>query len=106
MIDSFSSGKVNAMPSIPKVIYSNESFSFDFSVCIVCGLIMTRSFSLTGTSCVGKTNARSEEHTSELQSRFDLVCRLLLEKKNTQHQSCNTRCASPRPYRIQPCARQ
>src|SRR5207249_4893809 len=27
-------------------------------------------------------NLRSEEHTSELQSRFDLVCRLLLEKKN------------------------
>src|SRR5271163_5139669 len=26
---------------------------------------------------------RSEEHTSELQSRSDLVCRLLLEKKNT-----------------------
>src|SRR5699024_11622108 len=26
-------------------------------------------------------NTRSEEHTSELQSRFDLVCRLLLEKK-------------------------
>src|SRR5207249_5365950 len=26
--------------------------------------------------------ARSEEHTSELQSRFELVCRLLLEKKN------------------------
>src|SRR5207249_12069711 len=29
---------------------------------------------------------RSEEHTSELQSRFDLVCRLLLEKKkNFKH---------------------
>src|SRR5699024_12088071 len=27
---------------------------------------------------------RSEEHTSELQSRFDLVCRLLLEKKKTR----------------------
>src|SRR5699024_11553239 len=27
------------------------------------------------------TLTRSEEHTSELQSRFDLVCRLLLEKK-------------------------
>src|SRR5699024_12570760 len=26
------------------------------------------------------TSVRSEEHTSELQSRFDLVCRLLLEK--------------------------
>src|SRR5699024_11514382 len=29
---------------------------------------------------------RSEEHTSELQSRFDLVCRLLLEKKNSGEQ--------------------
>src|SRR5207249_10830602 len=29
---------------------------------------------------------RSEEHTSELQSRFDLVCRLLLEKKKTRAQ--------------------
>src|SRR3712207_7337234 len=28
---------------------------------------------------------RSEEHTSELQSRQYLVCRLLLEKKNTKH---------------------
>src|SRR5438105_11321217 len=30
---------------------------------------------------VVKTAVRSEEHTSELQSRVDLVCRLLLEKK-------------------------
>src|SRR6201989_3669856 len=30
---------------------------------------------------------RSEEHTSELQSRRDLVCRLLLEKKNEQTQA-------------------
>src|SRR5699024_11694035 len=29
----------------------------------------------------GKVQSRSEEHTSELQSRFDLVCRLLLEIK-------------------------
>src|SRR5690348_17498506 len=29
--------------------------------------------------------SRSEEHTSELQSPVHLVCRLLLEKKNTQH---------------------
>src|SRR5699024_11637156 len=28
---------------------------------------------------------RSEEHTSELQSRFDLVCRLLLEKKKKKN---------------------
>src|SRR5438309_5434233 len=29
---------------------------------------------------------RSEEHTSELQSQFHLVCRLLLEKKNKKHE--------------------
>src|SRR5206468_12231171 len=30
----------------------------------------------------GRVRSRSEEHTSELQSRSDLVCRLLLEKKS------------------------
>src|SRR5260221_6159459 len=34
-------------------------------------------------SVAGLGNRRSEEHTSELQSHSDLVCRLLLEKKNT-----------------------
>src|SRR2546429_7351202 len=33
---------------------------------------------------VPRVAARSEEHTSELQSRLHLVCRLLLEKKNKQ----------------------
>src|SRR5699024_11395676 len=37
---------------------------------------MLLNFSLSRLICF-----RSEEHTSELQSRFDLVCRLLLEKK-------------------------
>src|SRR3989440_3024629 len=32
-----------------------------------------------------RTSSRSEEHTSELQSRSDLVCRLLLEKKKRHH---------------------
>src|SRR5437868_8777861 len=32
---------------------------------------------------------RSEEHTSELQSRFDLVCRLLLEKKKKKKKKKN-----------------
>src|SRR2546422_5279268 len=32
-----------------------------------------------------ETGGRSEEHTSELQSRLHLVCRLLLEKKNINH---------------------
>src|SRR5207248_10933208 len=37
--------------------------------------------SSTSTGSGGATTARSEEHTSELQSPYDLVCRLLLEKK-------------------------
>src|SRR3712207_7514055 len=39
-------------------------------------------FSTPGRCAVGGSSPRSEEHTSELQSRQYLVCRLLLEKKN------------------------
>src|SRR5207253_5170067 len=47
--------------------------------------IRTRVFSHSNTSSVALpvAGARSEEHTSELQSRGHLVCRLLLEKKKT-----------------------
>src|SRR5699024_11600014 len=38
----------------------------------------------TGEITARQVDRRSEEHTSELQSRFDLVCRLLLEKKKTK----------------------
>src|SRR5260370_42692983 len=47
-----------------------ESWSLPFSV-------------LLGTSGAVTTSSRSEEHTSELQSHLNLVCRLLLEKKKT-----------------------
>src|SRR5437868_12554267 len=40
-------------------------------------LVIAREMTSRWISCV----PRSEEHTSELQSRFDIVCRLLLEKK-------------------------
>src|SRR5438067_3064411 len=47
-----------------------------FYVLLVFGLL------LIGSSIfMAQFSFRSEEHTSELQSRFDLVCRLLLEKK-------------------------
>src|SRR5438067_7868913 len=39
----------------------------------------------------GVRGPRSEEHTSELQSRFDLVCRLLLEKKNKEEVPATSR---------------
>src|SRR3989449_5473537 len=37
-----------------------------------------------------RTEFRSEEHTSELQSRLHLVCRLLLEKKKNKHINAST----------------
>src|SRR2546430_6386417 len=51
--------------------------------------IVTRLGKGGGVACAGRTTAaarmrRSEEHTSELQSQSNLVCRLLLEKKK-QH---------------------
>src|SRR2546428_7216895 len=47
-------------------------------------------------AAVGSTHGRSEEHTSELQSRSDLVCRLLLDKKNTIPRStCKCRRGCP-----------
>src|SRR5437667_11943815 len=50
---------------------------------------MSRSSCVYAVGCInihdrGRLSTRSEEHTSELQSHHDLVCRLLLEKKNTQ----------------------
>src|SRR2546422_6183769 len=50
-----------------------------------------------GTAAVGRllshSSERSEEHTSELQSRLHLVCRLLLEKKKRH----NTKTQPPHP---------
>src|SRR5690625_5938502 len=42
-------------------------------------------------SHLDKGSCRSEEHTSELQSRGHLVCRLLLEKKNRDHHALHVR---------------
>src|SRR2546421_8914013 len=47
--------------------------------------------------CSMRLSTRSEEHTSELQSRSDLVCRLLLEKKKkTNTNTCHYSSASTR----------
>src|SRR5690349_23478232 len=43
----------------------------------------------SNTPCPGGFGTRSEEHTSELQSRRDLVCRLLLEKKKEVCPKCD-----------------
>src|SRR5438034_4581388 len=58
------------MNSIPKVVFSTTLHQAGWS----------------NTRLVkANAQARSEEHTSELQSHSDLVCRLLLEKKNTKN---------------------
>src|SRR5437868_9724385 len=53
---------------------SNASEAFPFKLSSLAANTKHRQLRLDGVK-------RSEEHTSELQSRFDLVCRLLLEKK-------------------------
>src|SRR2546430_12396629 len=58
-------------------------------------------------SCSRRAPSRSEEHTSELQSQSNLVCRLLLEKKkntNTQHAHISTNPYVVRHNAYAPCA--
>src|SRR5438874_9955380 len=63
-------------------LFRSLGFYFRLSVSLAFGLLGFIS------ACYILVEARSEEHTSELQSRRDLVCRLLLEKKkNNTNQS-------------------
>src|SRR5699024_12558973 len=55
-----------------ELVGANALFQTGTSLSILMGMIVAGVFTQLD---------RSEEHTSELQSRFDLVCRLLLEKK-------------------------
>src|SRR5689334_24211740 len=51
-----------------------------------CGLVGQRP---PRQASIGRGRNRSEEHTSELQSQFHLVCRLLLEKKKKSKSKSN-----------------
>src|SRR5699024_12692768 len=62
-LESVDPGKVEAAERTDSC-FDGDDYFFDW-------------FDCNGWCC----RCRSEEHTSELQSRFDLVCRLLLEKK-------------------------
>src|SRR3712207_6975911 len=48
-------------------------------------LILSQNFVINSVEYLAGIGSRSEEHTSELQSRQYLVCRLLLEKKKTSY---------------------
>src|SRR2546422_4829169 len=68
---------LNASGKIAGSIWTCGTFRFDFvRVKNSRSLLSTKTW-----STVSSTKVRSEEHTSELQSRLHLVCRLLLEKK-------------------------
>src|SRR5438034_8006586 len=51
---------------------------------IFAGLVIVAIFLVGTRLALGASASRSEEHTSELQSHSDLVCRLLLEKKKPE----------------------
>src|SRR2546430_5166078 len=61
------------------------------------GRVGTASGSPTATAAIARGRHRSEEHTSELQSQSNLVCRLLLEKKKT-----HTHPSQPPPPHLYP----
>src|SRR5699024_12238072 len=55
--------------------------------CGSCGIRHGPGCGSCGSCDMARAAIRSEEHTSELQSRFELVCRRLLVKKNTDRKS-------------------
>src|SRR5690606_39532815 len=71
--------------------FESGNYSLRVEFCVVnpppfptnCGVILQTPFEVDG-EATATSVPRSEEHTSELQSRENLVCRLLLEKKKDQ----------------------
>src|SRR5204863_7949347 len=62
-------------------LFRSRPYSVAFARSIASSSVMTSPTTAIGTKSSSEKRGRSEEHTSELQSRRDLVCRLLLEKK-------------------------
>src|SRR5690625_7019028 len=75
-------GELNKLLTKPKENTSTKTYTYLHQI---AEKLPRRSMVLLFTDML-QTEKRSEEHTSELQSRGHLVCRLLLEKKNKQNQ--------------------
>src|SRR5699024_11862044 len=67
-------------PASASLPHSAEEGPLIISTCCTFPTVMRSRLKVPA---VRPINGRSEEHTSELQSRFDLVCRPLLDKKNS-----------------------
>src|SRR5206468_10864363 len=84
----FSTGRVTVRPAVPAP-ETTIGTSRSAGVSPPCSAIFD--FLLVYTTPGWAMPMRSEEHTSELQSRSDLVCRLLLEKKKKETKKHNKR---------------
>src|SRR3989338_6325808 len=84
MQQDLASGGFHLRKFLDKVISEKKNLHADH--CATCSAPLTPTSRHNFTLVFGpddfRKKARSEEHTSELQSQFHLVCRLLLEKKN------------------------
>src|SRR5699024_12883405 len=69
--------------------------SSDLAISAECSTEFASGFSHSTCLPAASAASRSEEHTSELQSRFDLVCRLLLEKKKRTATAKKTKKSKP-----------
>src|SRR5438105_12567059 len=72
---------LSASPTIRRAFLVRASYEAPNDIHVMLALCSTGGPDLTLIEALRVPYARSEEHTSELQSRVDLVCRLLLEKK-------------------------
>src|SRR5437868_182203 len=75
---------IQMFPVMPDPLPGSENFGISFIIASTASheRILELSRQIFQSAMQAHVFQRSEEHTSELQSRFDLVCRLLLEKKN------------------------
>src|SRR5437868_12014069 len=74
----------DALPILPHISFelaSNQGSSSTPLSKLMCKRLRSVEYGFSALASTEILYMRSEEHTSELQSRFDLVCRLLLEKK-------------------------
>src|SRR2546427_1013290 len=71
-----------ALPILPERTCSGTGCSISGTSIVFCGINRENHAFHSGEAHRGD---RSEEHTSELQSQSNLVCRLLLEKKKKKH---------------------
>src|SRR2546429_2687864 len=70
-----------ALLLLPVVLRPDRCASLEFRRLFLCSLLVYSVLFNHASESPSFVVARSEEHTSELQSRLHLVCRLLLEKK-------------------------